>query len=91
MSSPVSDFSQKKLTICLVPGYHMVMLTKDDIKELRLALGDTAAEFAARLGVSEDCIWRWERGNRHPTYKRMLQLNELREKEFPQRRRRQTA
>jgi transcriptional regulator with XRE-family HTH domain len=57
----------------------MVMLTPQDIRGLRLAMGLTGAEFAQRVGVSEDTIWRWEKGNRHPNYKRMEKLNELRE------------
>jgi DNA-binding XRE family transcriptional regulator len=55
----------------------MSMLTPERIRKIRLALGLTAAEFAARLGVSEDCVWKWERGNRHPTYKRMIALNKI--------------
>jgi DNA-binding transcriptional regulator YiaG len=55
----------------------MMLLTPKDIRNIRLTLGLTAAQFAKRLGVSEDCVWRWERGNRHPTYKKMEELNRL--------------
>ena len=57
----------------------MVMLSPKDIRELRLALDLTGGELAQKIGVTEDTVWRWERGDRHPTYKRMVQLNQLRE------------
>lgn len=55
----------------------MVMLTHKQIKELRLALGLTGFEFAQKIGVSEDCVWKWEKGIRHPTWKKMQRLNGL--------------
>lgn len=55
----------------------MVMLTPTQIRELRLAMGLRAPEFAELFGVCEDTIWRWERGERHPLYKKMVKLNEL--------------
>ena len=55
----------------------MVMLEPKQIRELRLALGYKAPDFAELMGVSEDTIWRWERGDRHPTYKKMVKLSEL--------------
>ena len=55
----------------------MVMLSPKQIRELRLALGLKAPEFAQMMSVTEDTIWRWERGDRHPTYKKMVRLNEL--------------
>jgi len=58
----------------------MEMMTPEQIKKIRAELGMTAVAFAKCLGVSEDCVWRWERGNRHPTYKRMVALNELAKK-----------
>lgn len=57
----------------------MVMLTPKDIRGIRMALGLTGGEFALKVGVTEDTVWRWERGDRHPTYKRMERLNELRD------------
>jgi DNA-binding transcriptional regulator YiaG len=56
----------------------MVMLSPKDIRDLRIALGLTGPEFAERVGVTEDAVWKWERGARHPNYARMLRLNELR-------------
>jgi DNA-binding transcriptional regulator YiaG len=55
----------------------MTALTPSRIRKTRLALGLTAAQFAKRIGVSEDCVWKWERGVRHPTYRKMIELNEL--------------
>ncbi len=55
----------------------MVMLTNVQIRELRLAMGYRAPDFAELFGVAEDTIWRWERGDRHPTYKKMVKLSEL--------------
>jgi DNA-binding transcriptional regulator YiaG len=57
----------------------MVMLTPKEIRGIRNAMGLSASEFAARNDVTEDTVWKWERGDRHPTYKRMLRLNELRD------------
>jgi len=57
----------------------MVMLNNVEIRGLRLSLGLTAPEMAVKVGVSEDTIWKWERGDRHPNYKRMVRLNELRD------------
>lgn len=55
----------------------LVMMNGAQIKELRLSLGLTGAEFATKLGVSEDCVWKWEKGIRHPTWKKMQRLNDL--------------
>lgn len=57
----------------------MVMFDAHEIRGLRIALGLTASEFAEKIGVCEDTIWRWERGDRHPNFRRMTRLNELRE------------
>lgn len=57
----------------------MNMFTGKQIRHIRLALKLTAAQFAKRLNVSEDCIWKWEREDRHPTYAKMVELNALAE------------
>lgn len=57
----------------------MVMLSPTDIRDLRTAMGLTVPEFAELNDVTEDTIWKWERGDRHPAYRRMVRLNELRE------------
>lgn len=67
------------LTYCLVRAYDMVMLSPKEIRDLRNALGLTCPELAEKVGVCEDTIWKWERGDRHPNYKRMQKLNELRD------------
>jgi len=55
----------------------MNMFTPEQIRSIRLGMRLSAAEFARLMNVSEDCIWRWERGNRHPTYRKMVMLNDL--------------
>lgn len=55
----------------------MVMLTSTQIRELRLAMGYKAPDFAELFGVCEDTVWRWERDQTHPTYKKMVKLAEL--------------
>lgn len=57
----------------------MVMLKPSDIKELREFLGLTRKEFAARVGVSDVTVWCWEAGTRHPTYRHLVRLNEIRD------------
>lgn len=55
----------------------MVMLTPAQIRELRLAMGYKTHEFAELMGVTEDTVWRWQRGDRHPTYKKMVKLSQM--------------
>lgn len=38
----------------------MVMLDKDQIYELRIALGLTAAAFGLKVGVTANTVFRWE-------------------------------
>ena len=58
----------------------MIMLTPIEIREIRQSLKLTAAQFAKLVGVSENCVWKWEGGQRHPTYGKMTILNELKAK-----------
>ena len=37
-----------------------------EIKALRLALGLTQTQLAARLGVAANTVYRWETGHTHP-------------------------
>jgi len=37
------------------------MVTTEQIRELRAQLGESQAAFAARLGVTQPTIWRWEK------------------------------
>lgn len=55
----------------------MLMLTPSEIRQLRLNLGMTAQKFAATLKVHIDTVFKWERGDRHPTYQKMIELNKL--------------
>ena len=55
----------------------MGMMTPTDIKAIRVALGLEHEEFAARLGVSANTVYRWELGDRHPNYGRQAKLNVL--------------
>jgi DNA-binding transcriptional regulator YiaG len=55
----------------------MVMLTKEQIRELRDALELSVYDFAKKLGVSIDAVYRWERGQRHPSWRQMQKLNKM--------------
>jgi DNA-binding transcriptional regulator YiaG len=55
----------------------MVMLDKDQIRQLRLSLGLSITEFAVKLGVTEAAARLWERGKRHPRWDSAKQLSEL--------------
>lgn len=57
----------------------MLMLTPQDIARLRKELGLSPTQFAAKLGVSENTVRRWEIGDRHPRYNMMVTLNEMSE------------
>lgn len=46
------------------------------IRDYRKRAGLTMEELGARLGVSESAIQRWERGDRRPSYERLLQIAE---------------
>jgi len=46
--------------------YNQSMRTKEQIKEMRLALGETQVEFAARFPVSVRALSRWENGDFKP-------------------------
>jgi len=63
----------------------MNMFDKDQIRQLRLDLGMTAQQFADRLGVHVDTVWKWERGVRHPIYSMMVELNKLKESKLSKR------
>ncbi len=55
----------------------MVMYDAEAIKSLRLALGDTLAQFGERIGVSESTVCCWETGRNHPRFGALRALNEL--------------
>jgi transcriptional regulator with XRE-family HTH domain len=56
----------------------MLMLKPSQIKQLRLSLGMTRLEFALSLGLkSEQAVYQWESGRRHPRYEHLEKLNEL--------------
>jgi DNA-binding transcriptional regulator YiaG len=55
----------------------MEMLTPPMIKKIRLGLKMTAKKFADTLDVHIDTVFRWERGDRHPTYAKMEEINKL--------------
>ena len=58
----------------------MSMFTPQDIRAFRLELGLTPTQFAAKIGVSASSVCLWESGERHPRYKTMEALNQLRDK-----------
>ena len=45
--------------------------------EARLRLGLTQGEFAARIGVSQGCVSRWEKGRHRPNPSVLLRLRRL--------------
>ena len=55
----------------------MVMLTPQLIRDLRKALGLTAAEFAELLDSHWNTVFQWESGRRHPRYETQVKLNKL--------------
>lgn len=58
----------------------MLMLTHLQIRELRLGMGLSPEKFAELLGVTWSTVYMWERNETHPRYKKMLMLNEFKEK-----------
>lgn len=56
------------------------MLTPQAIKSLRESLELSQTQFAFHLGVCENTIARWERGDRHPHYKHMERIHKVAEK-----------
>ena len=55
----------------------MLMLTKDQIRQVRKALGMNTTEFAHELGVTVNAVARWEMGDRNPRRETMEKLNHL--------------
>ena len=58
----------------------MVMIaiyTGKEITKLREALGMSPTEFAAKLGVSQSAVTRWEMGNRVPRVQTLIKMNAL--------------
>ena len=53
-------------------------MTPDAIKALRQELSCTARELAAALGVDQDTIFAWERGDLFPTKKHVDRMETLR-------------
>lgn len=51
-----------------------------NIKELRLIMGMTQAQFARHIGVSRVTIWKWETGKSNPAKYIDKQINELKSK-----------
>ncbi len=54
-----------------------MMFTANDIRALRLAMGNTQAEFGEKLGVPVSTVSNWETGRSHPRFAAMAKLNEL--------------
>lgn len=55
----------------------MLMLTPEQIKQLRKALGWTRPQMADAMGVKVQSVYEWERGMTHPRYPKLVKLNEL--------------
>lgn len=55
----------------------MKSMTKEEIKELRDAKGWTTNELAYHVGVSDDAVRKWERGERTPRGSAMKALCRL--------------
>ena len=59
---------------------NMVMLDKDDIYELRMALGLSARALGELVGVTGNTVFRWEAGSKFPSRRHTIELNKLVEK-----------
>jgi transcriptional regulator with XRE-family HTH domain len=57
-----------------VPEHEQIDLGRR-IRAARVLSALSRAELAVRLGVSEDCIAKWEAGERHPTEERLGELS----------------
>lgn len=55
----------------------MLMLDKDQIYELRMALGMTAQAFGQAIGVTGNTVFRWEAGSKFPSRRHQVKLNEM--------------
>lgn len=55
----------------------LMMLTPQDIRDLRWNLRLTMAEFGKLVGVSEATVSYWESGKKHPRYHTAVKLNEI--------------
>lgn len=55
----------------------MFMFEAEEIRAIRKALDLNTTEFATRLGVTENCVRRWELGDRTPRKEHMRTLNDL--------------
>jgi transcriptional regulator with XRE-family HTH domain len=53
-------------------------MAPEEIKALRQELGCTAREFAAALGLEQDAVLSWERGDLFPTKRLVGKMEELR-------------
>ncbi len=61
----------------------MLMLTPENIRDIRKKLGLSPTQFAAKIGVSENTVRRWEIGDRHPRWNTMALINGLAESKHP--------
>jgi DNA-binding transcriptional regulator YiaG len=57
--------------------YVVILLDAQQIKELRLMLGLSIPEFAKRVGVTENALRYWERGERRPRWEAAKKLSDL--------------
>ncbi|HVK70897.1 MAG TPA: helix-turn-helix transcriptional regulator [Polyangium sp.] len=55
-------------------------MTPDDLKALRKELDCTAKELAAALGLEQETVLAWERGDLFPTKRFVTKMEELRSK-----------
>ena len=56
----------------------LIMLTPDDIREIRFRTRLNMAEFGKLVGVSEATVSYWESGKKHPRYATAIRLNQIR-------------
>jgi putative transcriptional regulator len=55
----------------------MGIMTPHQIQSLREKLGMRTTEFAVRIGVSDDTVRKWERGERKPSGSALILLYQL--------------
>ncbi len=70
----------KKTCIIEPDVIELKVMTPKEIRELRLKMGLTQAQFAYKIGVQVGTVARWEAGNFTPTPLAQRQLDKLAKK-----------
>ena len=57
-----------------------MLFTPPMIVELRKKLGLSVIEFAKAMGVHRQTVYEWQRGETHPTFAKLEEMNQLAER-----------